>query len=98
MIFSDKFYFTDIYYCIILCSGPKGNLVMLSVLPSLLITMMSCSLNIMIIMPQCALCHLYPPAPGCPSGMVIMGSMEMTIPGLTTVSMSSLSSRPASRP
>ena len=50
MIFSDKFYFTDIYYCIILCSGPKGNLVMLSVLPSLLITMMSCSLNIMIIM------------------------------------------------
>ena len=50
MIFSDKFYFTDIYYCIILCSGPKGNLVMFSVLPSLLITMMSCSLNVMIIM------------------------------------------------
>ncbi len=48
--------------------------------------------------PLCALSHLYPPAPGCPSGMVIMGSMEMTIPGLTTVSMSSRSSRPASRP
>ena len=52
MIFSDKFYFTDIYYCIILCSGPKGNLVMFSVLPSLLITMMSCSLNKIIIMAQ----------------------------------------------
>ena len=45
-----------------------------------------------------AVSHLYPPAPGLPSGTVIMGSMEITIPGLTTVSMSSRSSRPASRP
>lgn len=25
--------------------------------------------------------HLYPPAPGWPSGIVIMGSMDITIPG-----------------
>ena len=50
------------------------------------------------IWPQSGLTHLYPPAPGLPSGMVTMGSMEITIPGLTTVSMSSRSSRPASRP
>ena len=37
---------------------------------------------------------LYPPAPGRPSGTVIMGSIDTTIPGASTVSTSSLSSRP----
>ena len=86
----------------ILCSGPNGNLVMFSASPSLLITMMSCSLTMIMASQhtavQCVTSHLYPPAPGLPSGTVIMGSMEITIPGLTTVSMSSRSSRPASRP
>ncbi len=36
--------------------------------------------------------------PGRPSGIMIIGSMEITMPGSSTVSMSSRSSSPASRP
>ena len=39
-----------------------------------------------------------PPAPAIPSGSMIIGSMETTMPGSNTVSTSSRNSRPASRP
>ena len=43
-------------------------------------------------------CSLYPPAPGFPSGIIIIGSIETTIFFFNTVSISSLSSNPASLP
>ena len=64
------FYFNSSFYCMILCSGPNGNLVMFSAPPSLLITMMSCSLTmIMASQPtvQCVTCILRPP--GSPQGL-----------------------------
>lgn len=70
----------DIYFLKMLCSGPKGNSVILSTVPSSLMTKTSCS--------------RYPPAPSWPSGMVTMGSIDTTMPGSSTVSMSSRSSRP----
>ncbi len=43
-------------------------------------------------------CSRYPPAPGKPSGSIIIGSIETTIPGSRIVSMSSRNSNPASLP
>lgn len=63
-----------------LCSGPNGNFVIFSTVPSQLMARQSCS--------------LYPPAPGLPSGTHSIGSMERTMPGSSTVSTSSLSSSP----
>ena len=56
-----------------LYSGPSGNLVIFSA-PFLFSTRISCS--------------RYPPAPGSPSGIKIIGSIETTMPGFKTVSTS----------
>ena len=66
-----------------LCAGPAEKPVMFSA-PFSPITRISC--------PR------WPPAPGVPSGTQSMGSIEITMPGSRTVSMSSRNSRPASRP